>query len=693
MHTPSDQITPRDGSAWLDHPDGRRDDPWRMSSDDQTSQHAAFIGNGLIGCRIGEDGDALHPVEGSGSLMAGFWGTSRNMPARSEAQVDLPRWAGFALHLGDQREQNRLRQRQQELDLRSCTVTTTGVVDGAQVRRCCWLARADKHIAVFSATITNTHASNRPLRVETVETFDATDMEAFDLQSADADEHGLRVLGRERRLGAQLGLASRMLFEPADDTSIKTLPLRTEGRRLARRHRFWLQPGEQICITRLIALAHDGHGDQPLQVAIDELARAVADPSALRQRHESAWNELWRHRISVDHPRLQRVLNASLYYLYASLRADEPHSHGPAGLTNDAWDGTVFWDTELWTLPPLALLQPPLALACARYRANTLEGALANARDHGEAGARFAWQSAASGRECCVRPVFVEERHIVSCVARGQWLAMVAAGDVSYRDGPGWAVIRACADYWVSRIVMDTEGSAHINQVCGPDEDAGLVDDNAMTNASAAWTLRLAHRLAEERGDQPDPRWLTLAKALVIPWDHERDIPLQMVGWQHGQTIKQADAALLIHPWQYPLDDAAKQRTVDYYRAHYPENQIMMGVAIDAVIDCQIQRAQSAWDSLGQLMPHLHEPYLWVTEAPNNEKGCFLTGIGGLLQLVLQGFAGVSVDDDERLQVNPCMPAELTSLTVHGLCHNGATHTLHVQRTHDTIHQRLEQVS
>jgi trehalose/maltose hydrolase-like predicted phosphorylase len=276
--------------------------------------------------------------------------------------------------------------------------------------------------------------------------------------------------------------------------------------------------------------------------------------------------------------------------------------------------------------------------------------------------------------------VFTEERHIVSCVARGQWLASVASGDDEYRHGPAWAVIRACAEYWVSRIVVDEDGSAHIRQVCGPDEDAGVVDDNAMTNASAAWTLRRADLMAQGLGEPRDERWATLADALVIPWDPTRGIPLQMAGWNDDRIIKQADATLLIHPWQYPLDEETKARTVDYYRAHYPANQIMMGVAIDAVVDCHLGRPESAWHSLGQLMPHLHEPYLWVTEAPDNENGCFLTGIGGLLQLVMQGFAGVSITDSEEMEITPCLPQAITRLTVHGLCHVGQSHTLTIRR-------------
>ena len=43
------------------------------------------------------------------------------------------------------------------------------------------------------------------------------------------------------------------------------------------------------------------------------------------------------------------------------------------------------------------------------------------------------------------------------------------------------------------------------------------------------------------------------------------------------------------------MDDDLKARIVDYYRAHYPKNKIMMGSAIDGIIDCELGRYEQAW--------------------------------------------------------------------------------------------------
>ena len=379
-------VQPQDGSLWLNHADGAQDDPWIFRSTDATSHHAAFIGNGLIGCRIGEDGDALQTSEGSGSLMAGFWGACRRKPERPEGQVELPRWAGFSLRIGDQRELLRLNNREQVLDIQQAEVTTTGRIGSVHVHRSSWLARGDKHLAVFTATLTNTGSDSRPIKIEYREEFDASDLHAFELQSPTLIDNGFVVTGTEQRLGSELALASRCVWEIDDITRVKSPEPKQLPAGVQRSQSVWIKAGETLSLTRYVALARSGHATDLKAFVQQEVDRAVQDPQALRERHLHEWSKLWQHWIEVDHPRLQRVLNAGLYYVYASVRDDEAWSHGPAGLTNDAWDGTVFWDTELWTFPPLAMLQPDLAKACARYRFNTLDGARDNAIAHGEQG-------------------------------------------------------------------------------------------------------------------------------------------------------------------------------------------------------------------------------------------------------------------------------------------------------------------
>lgn len=660
-------------------------DAWVLVSENPlASDHRdAYLGNGLLGLRVNPWGDGSDYRPGSCSFMAGFWGESARGGKRPEALAELPHWATLRIgaHAGQRRDHTRIEAHKQELDLRTATVRTRYRSEGPggafDIEREIWLARADKHLAVLAATVM---AGAAPVHLYVEETLDASAMPDLADPVSDCRDGDLVLSCSAAKLGRRLAIASAVSFEGLEARRVWEMRVACHGPLARRWWRIALAPGTSVRIVKQVALVADRHAADPLAEARRQVATARADPAGLRARHEAAWAALWRARVETDHKDLQRMLNAFLYQLYATLRADEPFSHGPCGLSCDGWDGTIFWDTDLWTLPIYALFAPELAMACARYRHATLPGALANARERGERGARYAWQSAATGRECCTRPVFQDERHIVSCVARGQWVAAMAAGDSDYLRGPGLDVIRACAEYWTGRVTPGDDGRFHILHVCGPDEDAGYVDDNAMTNWSAAWTLRLADRLSRAAERAPDPRWTAIADAMFIPWDTTRDIPLQMAGWRHGQTIKQADAVLLAYPWDYPLDDAARTRLVDYYRQFYPKNQIMMGVAMDGIIDCRLGRTEQAWRCVESMLAHVRGPYLLVSESPANETISFLTGIGGFLQLVCMGFAGIRAESDEPMPPQPCLPPEINFLCLRGIRLQGRNVDLTVRR-------------
>ena len=70
--------------------------------------------------------------------------------------------------------------------------------------------------------------------------------------------------------------------------------------------------------------------------------------------------------------------------------------------------------------------------------------------------------------------------------------------------GPGREILLETARYWASRIQVESDGTAHIYRVIGPDEYHESVDDNAYTNVMARWNLRRAAATARpddvERG-------------------------------------------------------------------------------------------------------------------------------------------------------------------------------------------------
>lgn len=661
---------------WLDQ-DEVDLDPWVLTGadPDRVGWRDAGIGNGLIGCRVDPDGAGDGFAPGSGSFRHDLWGAARENPQRPQGLIELPRWAGLRIGDGEgdlRRTDWRRREHLQELDLRTATVRTRQTVVGSlgplAIDRRIWLCRHVPQLGVVEATIERPEGG--PVRLdEVLECLDWPDL--GDVRSA-RDGEDLVLDATSTRFGRRVVVRSRVRIEATEAVD------GGERLRQAWAARHWtlrLPPGGRVRVTKVVAITCDRDGGDPLTLGRELLDRHAGDLEALRRDHAAAWAGLWRHRIEVPHRRLQRLANVALYQHYIALRPGLRASHGPCGLNGNGWDGLVFWDTDTWTLPIYALFQPAMARSLVEYRARTLPGAEANAARHGEAGARWAWMSGEDGVECCSHTTFQNERHIVSSVALAQWQYAQASGDAAWLAGPGRAIIAASAAYWAGRAQRNDDGSWSIRGVCGPDEDAGEVDDNALTNTGAAWTLRQAAALAEAAGETPPAAWRAIADGLRLPWDDERGIPKQMAGWRHGQTIKQADAVLMVHPWQREFAPDVVGRMVDYYRAHYPDKPIMMASTIDAILDCRLGRSGRAWRELGRLCEHATLPFLLCTESPRNDRLPFLTGHGGLLQLIVHGFAGVRFGD-EGLAVAPALPPALPWLRLHGIHDRGRACTI-----------------
>ena len=672
---------------WFDRPLSDDEDPWVLVTHSplSTGHRDACIGNGLIGTRIHSMGDTSGYRPGSASFMSGLWGEASENPARPNGAIELPHWATLSINDGDRelrRPERELTEHVQSLDMRTATVHThyrqMGLHGDLEVTRESWLARADRHIGVFSVEGILHEGYKRIYLSEDLDCLHISDISGTKTYQ---DGNDLCLEMTSNLFGHRLVVRSRLIVEglPAAHCQYTTATGTHVARRLLRLT--GMEPGQKFKVTKVVAVVSSKQEADPVAASKDFLDKATSDRAALRLRHEAAWADLWEGHVESDHPRLQQLCNASLYHIYCTLRDDLEESHGPCGLFGNGWDSHVFWDTELWTLPAIALFNPGMARSCAAYRYNTLPGALNNGVNWNEKGARYAWMSGETGDECCSDVAFQDERHIVSCVAMGQWLYAVASGDSEWLRTKGLEVFKGCAEYWAGKAVLEEDGKYHIFGVCGSDEHAGVVDDNATTNHGAAWTLRTAAKLLRDTGQTPPADWETIANGLIIPWDSERDIPKQMRQWEHGMVIKQADTTMLIHPWHYQMDDKTMERTVDYYRAHYQEQPIMMGYAIDGIIDCRLGRVGSVSETLHNLSEYFRLPFLLTTEAVTNERLPFLTGMGGMLQFVANGMGGLISDDPDALRSDwACLPEGIQSIRLHGVHHAGQRHTVSIER-------------
>ncbi|XP_025050671.1 protein-glucosylgalactosylhydroxylysine glucosidase isoform X4 [Alligator sinensis] len=192
---------------------------------------------------------------------------------------------------------------------------------------------------------------------------------------------------------------------------------------------------------------------------------------SLYSSHTQAWAARWRGCcVDVDGPLpLKQAVYGCLYYLLSAIPPLGSsgflfHGISPGGLSNgtqgeDYW-GHVFWDQDTWMFPNILLFYPEAARAILEYRIRTLDGAMHNAQELGyKQGAKFPWESAATGREVCPEEVYgAQEIHITGDVLLAfEQYYHVTQDTKLFREDGGWNLVGAVSQYWCSRMVWSEE--------------------------------------------------------------------------------------------------------------------------------------------------------------------------------------------------------------------------------------------
>jgi hypothetical protein len=447
-------------------------------------------------------------------------------------------------------------------------------------------------------------------------------------------------------------------------------------------------------VERLAAYVTDGKRIPRPEEAVAALAAAEDGGfETLLAEHRAAWAGRWEAAdVIVDgDAELTHAVRFALFCLMASVRDDGEAAVGARGLAGPGYRGHVFWDSDVFVLPFLAATHPPAARAILEYRLLRLPAARAAARRLERAGARFPWESAATGQDVTPRlarlpgggvaPIRTGdlEEHITADVAWAAACYLEWTGDTSFEPSTRELLLET-ARYWASRIRLDDEGRAHIYGVIGPDEYHEPVDDNAFTNVMARWNLRRAAALAAPPERE---RWLQLAEALVDGYDPDTGIYEQFAGFfdlepliiaevaprrpivadlllgaervAGAQVIKQADVLALHHLVPGEVAPGSLAPNLDFYEPRTAHGS-SLSPAIHAALFPRAGRPDDGLLPL-QLAARLDLDDVTATTA----GGVHLATMGGLWQALVMGFGGIR-PDGEALAVDPRLPDAWTGL-------------------------------
>ncbi len=440
--------------------------------------------------------------------------------------------------------------------------------------------------------------------------------------------------------------------------------------------------------------------------ALDAPSRAVRAASSagfdtLLDEQRQDWAARW-HVAGVvipDDPDTQLAVRYSLFQLWSNVARHDECAVGARGLSGSGYGGHVFWDAEAFVLPAMASIDPQAARAMLHYRLRRLGAARARAAGEGRQGARFPWESAATGEDVtphtaplggaaiAVRTGLLEE-HITADVAwAAAYFSSWTTGRRPRRDL--LPLLVETAQYWASRCRYAPDGSAHIYGVIGPDEYHEGVDDNAFTNVMARWNLRAGARAADEAGiDLDTGAWRHLADSLVDGYDPDTGRYEQFAGYyrlqpllagtvgvppfaadlllghdkvEATQVIKQPDVLMLHHLVPGQVIPGSLEPNLDFYLPRTAHGS-SLSPAVTATLLARAGRPDDALRMLGLARRLDLEDTSGMTAG-----GLHLANIAGVWQSVLTGFAGVSVRHGV-LTVEPHLPSAWRGLQLRFRC-------------------------
>ena len=432
-----------------------------------------------------------------------------------------------------------------------------------------------------------------------------------------------------------------------------------------------LKKGETFCFSLVGSVCSSRDFFDPYNEAERQVIYAVHEgEEALMQAHYRLWDELWQGDIRIEgDDDAQRIVRFALFNLYSSCRGGSRLSIPPMGLSLQGYNGHIFWDTELWMYPPMLLLNQDIARSMLDYRFDRLPAARKKALAYGYRGAMFPWESDDSGEEATPTHALTGpfEHHITADIGIACWNYYCVTRDMRWLQREGYPLLKEIAAFWARRVTRNQESSYSIHNVTGADEYANGVTDNAFTNGAASLALKYACQAAEICGEKVPEIWREIGENIRI-LQFENGVTREHSTYK-GEMIKQADANLLAYPLGVITDEYRQRQDLEYYAERIDQKDgPAMSYSVYCVQYARMGEADKAYEMFRRCYePNLKKPFGVISETPTSNNPYFMTGAGGLLQAVLNGFCGLQITDEGIVQLPSALPSHWKRVTVTGV--------------------------
>lgn len=477
-----------------------------------------------------------------------------------------------------------------------------------------------------------------------------------------------------------------------------------ETDRVGQTYSTYIDAGDSVAIEKFVAYAWSQPQQEPsatalharAAAALDDAMRAGFDPLVRRQAQDLA--AFWaRTQLSIDDDGAsEQALRFNLFHVFQSVGRDGWAGTAAKGLTGEGYEGHVFWDSETFVLPALALLDPALVKPGLLWRVRTLDRARAHAREMNHPrGALYPWRTI-GGDECSAHyPSGSAQYHINAAIAFAIRLYVAGSEDRAFLEEGGAELLAETARIWLQAGHFNARrgGAFCIHCVTGPDEYTALVDNNYYTNRMAQEHLRYAVEVMRELADEAPESfaaladklqldrqeiddWSRAADAMYLPYDQRLGIVAQddafldkprwdfdgtaqdqyplllhhhpLTLYRH-QVCKQADALLALVLAGGDVDRAARRRSFDYYEAITVHDSTLSASSF-ATLAAEVGYPRKAQDYfMDGLRVDLDDRHA------NTSHGAHMAAMAGSWLALTWGFGGLRPQAG-RLHFDPILP-------------------------------------
>ncbi len=741
---------------------------WSLSWEGFDPSHEALreslctLGNGRFASRAAAAESSADETHYPGTYAAGCYNRLTSDVAGREVEdesiVNLPNWLplSFRIEDGEWLDLSRveLAEYRQELDLRRALLTRRvrfrdGLGHQTEFTERRLMSMADPNLAALETTVVPLNWSGRVTfrsaldgrvsngGVQRYRGLSNQHLVALAAHAVDPETTLLEVETNQSHIRVAEAARTRLLRE--GESLISSWLVIEEAAWIALEAEAEVSQGEAITAEKVVAL-HTTREPAVSEPALEARRRLAYAPGfdELLDEHALRWNELWDAcSLELEGPRnmVGPEIRFHLYHLLVTIseHVNDVDAGVPArGLAGEAYRGHVFWDA-VFVFPFLTLRLPELTRGLLRYRYRRLGAARWAAREAGYDGAIFPWQSGSNGVELTptvhLNPRSGRwnpdhshlQRHINITIAYDIWQYHQATNDIETLAIFGAEVFVEIARFWASIATYDPARDRYvINGVVGPDEyhdaypdsERPGIDNNAYTNAMAAWVLWRAQSvmsaLPVQRREQltsmlrlrPEEveRWGEISRKLFLPLREDGIIDqfegyeeLEELDWEgyrekygnierldrvleaEGDTpnrykaSKQADVLMLFYLLSadelkelfarlgYSFEYHTIPKNISYYEARTTHGSTLSKVVYAWVL-ARSDR-ERAWRFLAEAL----EGDLLDTQGGTTPEGVHLGAMVGTIDIVQRAFTGIETRD-EVLWLNPHLPEEMTKL-------------------------------